>query len=289
MPAEAVGSAVTRLGECPVWSARDKKLWWVDVLTPALWSHDPVTGETERHLVRARRIGSLALRQQGGLLLACDDGLYGYDPETGDQTLLVDPEPGVEGHRKNDGRTDWAGNFWIGTLRERDYAPVGAIYRVERDRSVSTIATGLAIPNALAFDADRGRAYFADTRAYRICVCDYDAVTGETGERRIFAETVAPSRPDGSCIDAEGYVWNAEYAGGRLTRYAPSGSIDRVVELPVSHPTCCAFGGDDLDRLYVTSAIEPLTPEERQAEPLAGRLLVLDVGVRGRPEFLTRL
>ncbi len=288
-PAEAIGTAACRLGESPVWDARERVLWWVDVLTPSLWSYDPATGETEAHPIRARRLGSLALRAAGGLLLACDDGLHAYDPTTGEQTWLIDPEPGVEGHRKNDGRADWAGNFWIGTLRERDYAPVGALYRVTPEREVTTIAAGLAIPNGLAFDRERKRAYYADTRAYRIWARDYDAETGALGEARVFATTTPPARPDGSCIDREGFLWNAHYAGGQLARYAPCGTLERTVDLPVSHPTCCCFGGVDLDILFVTSASEPLTPDERGSEPLAGRVLALDVGTSGRPEFLTRL
>ena len=278
-----------RLGECPLWCDRTRRLWWVDVLEPSLWSYDPAAGRCTRHAVAARRLGSIALLDGGGLLLACDDGLHAWDPSTGAQTFLVDPEPGRPGHRKNDGRSNSAGSFWVGTLREADYAPVGAIYRVAPDLAVTRALDGLAIPNALAFDPERRRLYFADTRAYAISVCDHDPATGALGLPRIFARTTPPARPDGSCLDAEGHLWNALYAGGRLVRYDPAGRISREIALPVSHPTCCAFGGPGLDRLYVTSASEPLTPAERAAEPLAGRLLVLDPGVRGRPEFRARL
>ncbi|SCB58651.1 Sugar lactone lactonase YvrE [Rhizobium aethiopicum] len=288
MHIEALGTAA-RLGECPIWCGASQRLWWVDVLTPALWSYDQKRGVIAEHKVAARRIGSLALRKKGGLLLACDDGLYQYDPEAETQLFLVDPEPGRPGHRKNDGRADWAGNFWIGTLRETDYAPVGAIYLVSPELSVAKQFSGLAIPNALAFDQERRRVYFADTRAYTIWMSDYEAETGQIGERRVFARTAAPARPDGSCVDAEGFLWNAEYAGGRLVRYSPDGRIDRVLDLPVSHPTSCCFGGENLEQLWVTSASEPLSTAERLAEPLSGRLLVLDVGLRGRPEYLTDL
>lgn len=286
---ETIGDAVCRLGECPIWDGRTCSLWWVDVLTPSLLSYDPSTGKTKTHPIRARRLGSLALRAAGGLLLACDDGLHAYNPSTGKQTWLADPEPGMEGHRKNDGRADWAGNFWIGTLREKDYAPVGALYRVATGRHITTMAAGLAIPNGLAFDADRKRAYYADTRAYCIWASDYDAQAGVLGEARVFATTTPPARPDGSCIDREGFLWNAHYAGSRLARYAPDGTLDRTVDLPVSHPTCCCFGGENLDVLFVTSASEPLSPAQRADEPLAGRTLALNVGTSGRPEFLTHL
>lgn len=285
MQVDVLDCEAARLGECPVWCERTERLWWVDVLTPALWSHDPKTGTCSRHKIKARRIGSLALRRKGGLLLACDDGLYAFDPQTGQQDFLIDPEPAAQGHRKNDGRADWAGNFWIGTLREDDYAPIGSIYRVTPDLKVTTEASGLSIPNALAFDLERRRMYYADTRTYTIWVRAYDAASNHLGKKRIFAKTTEPARPDGSCIDAEGHVWNAEYAGGRLVRYDPEGKISRIVELPVSHPTCCCFGGPTFDRLYVTSAREPLSEEQRQGEPLAGLVLSLDVDVNGRPEF----
>lgn len=250
-----------------------------------MWSHDPATGKCQSHRIDARRLGSIALRQEGGLLLACEDGLFAYDTETGARTFLVDPEPGRPHHRKNDGRADPLGNFWVGTLSEEDYAPVGRLYRVAPDLTVSVEADAMAIPNALAFDPERGRIYFADTRAFTIWVCDYDMADASISNRRTFATTVAPRRPDGSCVDAEGHLWNAEYAGGRLVRFAPSGEVSAVIDLPVSHPTCCAFGGPDLDRLYVTSASEPLTVDQRAAEPLAGKTLFLDPGLRGRHEF----
>lgn len=289
MRIETLRNEPNRLGECPLWCDRARRLWWVDVLSAALWSHDPRTGISTRHPVTARRLGALALLEEGGLLLACDDGLYAFDPESGRQRFLVDPEPDRPGHRKNDGRADSGGSFWVGTLRESDYAPVGALYRIAPDLTVAMVAGDLAIPNALAFDPDRGRLYYGDTRAYRIWVCDYDPVTGRMGDRHVFATTTAPARPDGSCIDAEGCLWNAEYAGHRLVRYAPSGEIVAVVDLPVSHPTCCCFGGDALDRLYVTSARGPLTAQQVAAEPLAGQVLVIDAGVTGRREFRARL
>lgn len=286
---QVINAPAARLGECPIWCERTQLLWWVDVLAPRLWSLSIATGQWKEHPVEARRIGSIALREAGGLLLACDNGLFAYDPATGAQRFLCDPEPDIVGHRKNDGRADPAGNFWVGTLREADYAPVGALYCVAPDGSMRKEASDLAIPNGLAFDPARRRMYFCDTRAYEIWVCDYDAGVGTRGPARSFAKTAPPARPDGSCIDAEGYLWNAEYAGGRLVRFAPDGSVARSVPLPVTYPTCCCFGGADLDRLYITSASEPLTAEERLKEPLAGKVLSINPGVTGKPEYRVRL
>lgn len=286
MPIEMLDTPPMRLGECPLWCDRTRRLWWVDVLEPALWSHDPATGANRQHPIAARRLGSIALRESGGLILACDDGLHAYDTETGRQAFLVDPEPNAPGHRKNDGRADSFGNFWVGTLDESDYPPVGRLYRVAPDLSVRCEAEGLAIPNALSFDPANARMYYADTRAHTIWACDYGGDV--LGPRVEFARTEGPARPDGSCVDADGCIWNAEYAGGRVIRYAPSGEIVASLALPVSHPTCCCFGGPDLERLYVTSASEPLSAAQREAEPLAGRVLVIDVEARGQPECRVR-
>lgn len=288
MPApsiERLPAPANRLGECPLWCERTGRLWWVDVLAPALWSYDPLSGTCTSHAVVARRLGSIALRRSGGLILACEDGLYAYDPEAGTQRFLVDPEPNMPGHRKNDGRADPSGGFWVGTLEDVSYAPVGRLYRVTTTLAVTTEAEGIAIPNALAFDPERNRMYFADTRAYAIQVFDFSRRTGHIANGRVFARTEPPARPDGSCIDAEGCLWNALYAGGAVVRYAPSGEVITTVPLPVTYPTCCCFGGPDFDRLFVTSALEPLSPDERANEPGAGHVHVLDAGVRGRPEF----
>lgn len=273
------------MGECPIWCERTEQLWWVDVLEPALWSYDPGTSACSRHAIKARRLGSIALRQVSGLVLACDDGLYAYDPLTGEQDFVIDPEPGKPSHRKNDGRADPHGSFWVGTLQEDTYGKVGRLYKVSPDLAVTVEAEHLAIPNSLAFDPLRGRMYFADTRAYTIWVRDYDAQTGCAAAFRTFATTAPPARPDGSCVDAEGFLWNAHYAGGRVVRYTPSGEVAISIQLPVSHPTCCCFGGVELDMLFVTSATAPLSREELKAEPLAGRVLALRPGTRGRPEY----
>jgi sugar lactone lactonase YvrE len=285
MRVEALPGEPCRLGECPIWCERTRRLWWVDVLEPALWSHDPAAGVTTQHPVKARRIGSIALREAGGLLLACDDGLYAYDTETGAQTFLVDPEPGMPGHRKNDGRADPFGNFWVGTLEEAGFSPVGRIYRVAPDRSVSVQEQGMRIPNALAFDGPGRRMYYADTREYAIRTCTFDAEHSDIAEPRTFAVTTPPARPDGSCVDADGCLWNVHYAGRRVVRYAPSAEILASVDVPATYATCCCFGGRELDELYVTSGYGPLTEAERSREPLAGRTFVVKPGVRGRVEY----
>ena len=126
--------------------------------------------------------------------------------------------------------------------------------------------------------------YFADSLLYTIFAYAFDTASGTIGDKRVFARTTAPGFPDGSTVDAEGYLWNAEFNASRIVRYAPAGEVDRIIRVPVARPTCCAFGGPGLDVLYVTTASQNMTEAERQANPLAGALLALDVGVRGLPE-----
>lgn len=271
------------LGEGPVWCAETATLYWVDIRAPAVHSLRPE--EDERRSWRMPDlVGSLALRRGGGLLVALRGGLSLFDPATRAFTEIAAPERDREGHRFNDGKCDSRGRFWVGTMHDAAPSPVGSLYCLEPDGTCTARLAGIAIPNSLAWSPDGRVMYFADTAADTIFAFDFDPGTGRLGRRRVFARTGdGPGSPDGSTVDAEGFLWNAEYGGSRLVRYAPDGRIDRVVALPVSRPTCCAFGGADLRTLFVTTASEGLAPEELDREPWAGRLLALDVGVRGLP------
>jgi sugar lactone lactonase YvrE len=162
--------------------------------------------------------------------------------------------------------------------------PNGCLYRLDPDRTLVPVLNGITIANSLGWSPNGSTMYFSDTTSHTITSYDFDALSGTPSNPRPFARTVSPATPDGSTVDAEGYLWNAEYDGWRVTRYAPDGRVDRVLELPVRRPTCCAFGGPDLTTLFITTACQNLTAEERAAQPLAGGLLAIDVGVRGLPE-----
>ena len=163
-------------------------------------------------------------------------------------------------------------------------APEGVLYLLDGRGGLIEKMSGICIPNSLAWSPDGRTMYFADSLLYTIFAYDFDCASGRMGDRKVFATTTPPGFPDGSTVDCEGFLWNAEFNGARVVRYASDGRIDRVVELPVQRPTCCAFGGPNLDTLYITTASQNMTREELGAEPLAGALLTLDVGVRGLPE-----
>ena len=146
------------------------------------------------------------------------------------------------------------------------------------------VAAGIGIPNSIAWSPDGRTMYVADTVEREIAAHDYDLATGAIANRRIFARTEEPAYPDGSTVDADGFLWNAQWGGGRVVRYAPDGRTDRAVEVPVRYPTSCVFGGPGLATLYITSAVHDLTPAQRAAEPWAGGIMALTPGVRGLPE-----
>ncbi len=273
------------LGESVLWCPRSRRVWWLDILAPALQSFDPRTREHRVIPLPGRNCGNLALRRAGGFVLAMDGGLHGFDPDTGALEFLLHVEGEPPENRYNDGRCDRMGRLWIGTTDSRHRRPSGGLYRIGPDRAAARMLDGVTIPNSTAFSPDDRTLYFADTPRHVVWAFDFDLAAGEISNRRVFADLSAGRGfPDGSCVDADGFLWNAQYGGGRVVRYAPDGGVDRVLALPVSNPTCCCFGGDDLETLYVTSAAQRMTPEQRAAEPLAGGLLAVRAGVRGLPE-----
>jgi len=282
---ELVADSKNRVGEVPVWSPRDRKVWWIDVRQPRIQAYDPETGTFETYLTGGNALGSYAIRERGGFMLAQEDGLYAFDHETGERTLLIDPEADFPDNRLNDGRCDRKGRFWLGSMNDKQRTDDGYFYSVSSGFEIDRWFDGINIPNGVCFSPDDKTMYFADTPKKMIWAFDFDIDDGRISNRRVFADlSEAPGRPDGSTVDAEGYLWNAEFAGRRIVRYAPDGSVDRVVEMPVTNITCVGFGGDNLDQLYITTASQGLSDEQRASEPHAGALFRADVGVRGLPE-----
>lgn len=279
---EVAARGADRLGECPLWDEREAMLWWVDSRWPAVKRLDPATGAVMM-LVLPEIVGSIALREAGGLLAATKRGIHFLDPANGALEARADPEKHLPDNRFNDGRCDRAGRFWAGTMSDVNRDPVGSLYRFDADFRCTRLRNAIIIPNSLAFSPDGRAMYFADTNRHTIWAYDYDPASGAATRERVFADT-GKGRPDGSCVDAEGCLWNADYGASRLVRYTPAGKVDRGVELPVTNPTCCCFGGADLGTLYVTTATQRLSPQELARQPLAGSLLALRPGVPGLAE-----
>lgn len=277
--------ARAELGECPVWCAGEGRLYWADLDGRTINRFDPATGRNEAFRI-ADQIGSFALRRAGGLVVALRSGFHLYDPATERLDPIADPESHKPLNRFNDGRCDPAGRFWAGTMRDPQDPALreGALYRLDVDRRVTRMIEGIGTSNGLAFSPEGRTMYFADTNpnVQTIWAFDFDVATGAIANRRVFATTRdLPGRPDGACVDEEGCYWSANVYGWQVVRYAPDGRVIQAIKVPVEKPSMVAFGGTNLDVLYITS-IRVLTTAPGQ--PQAGSLFACQPGVRGLPE-----
>ena len=279
-------------GEGVVWDQDRQQVLWVDIDGARLWLHRPGDGHT-RSWALPERAGCIGLGEDGSLLLALAKGLYRADLDGAGQELPLWHLEAVEleqAHTKvNDGRADRHGNFVFGTMNEHpERAPTGAFYQYSAAHGLRRLPLpGVAIPNSICFSPDGLTMYWCDSLDARILCGDYDPANAQVRAVRCFAriEDDANASPDGSCIDADGYLWNAQWGAARVVRYRPDGTVERVVSLPVPQPSCCALGGPALDTLYVITSPQGLDPAARAAAPESGGLYALPVpGCRGLAE-----
>ena len=283
---ECIADVKNTLGEGPVWDEVTESLYWLDITERALFRFIPSSGDVTSWETPSE-FGSFAFRRNGqGLVAAAKDGIVLFDPETGRYERLIALEECLTENRMNDGKCDAMGRFWCGSIHEVSdpslRKPIASVYRVDADLTVKRVLEGIKTSNGFAWSPDGRSMYFADTPTQAINVFDYDIETGEISNRRMFAEVPSSTgRPDGAAVDAEGCLWSAHFAGGRVTRYAPNGSIVDVIELPVTNVTSCAFGGTGFSTLFITTAREDLSPEDLEREPKAGGLFSIDLDVGG--------
>ena len=267
-----------RLGEGPCWSASEERLYWFDIRGRALNWYAPGTGLHNRRDL-GLRASAAAVCSQGGLLIATERGLAQWDPEA-EALHLVQPMALETGFRTNDGKIDPHGDFWWSTMDDDGGRRPGTLYRTRRSGETDVMIEGLHIANTVSFNADGRRLYLADSLVQAIFAYD----TTDLAHRETFAHTRGQAAtPDGGAMDVEGFLWNAQWGGARLVRYAPDGGIDRIVQMPVQQPTSCAFGGPGLKTLFITSAWDGLPDAARPTQPLAGGLFAFKPGVAGQP------
>jgi sugar lactone lactonase YvrE len=272
------------LGEGPCWDEQSGRLYWLDIFGRRLEWLRPADGATGLWELD-RRASTMAPRRDGTLLLATEHGFAVFDPKTGVLDPRHDPEPHLPGNRANDGHADAQGRFWVGTMDDSEKAETGSVYRLDPDWTCTRVIEGLAIPNTLVTSPDGRTLYVADSKPGVIWAYDLDPDSGALGARRLFVDARGEkSAPDGSAVDEEGCLWNARWGGWRVVRHRPDGSVDRIVSMPVSRPTSCAFGGPGLKTLYVTSARVGLSEEALEEQPLAGSLFAFEPGVAGWPQ-----
>ncbi|QFU08164.1 L-arabinolactonase [Rhodobacteraceae bacterium THAF1] len=271
------------IGEGAVWDDRDQCLWWVDIAAGLIHRFDPETGDNATHDF-GEPVGCLAVREQGGLVLAAKSGFWFYDPDTDARTHIADPEAHLPDNRFNDGGTDLQGRFWAGSMKDGgDPEARGTFYRLDPDCSITAWKDGFWTTNGLAFSVDGRRMYWSDSnpRVRTIYTAEYDTTTGTPGPPQVFLDTRdMPGRPDGGTVDAEGHYWQAGIEGWQLYRISPAGEVVQTIEVPVEKPTKPQFGGRDLNTLYFTSLSLGLT--EGQPQPEAGSLFaVTGLRIRG--------
>ena len=286
VPVECVFRAEAIVGESPLWSPRERVLYWVDITGQILHRFDPRTA-TEDTFIFPQPVTAIGLRKKGGLVLTLRKDFAFFNPDTGDLEILSDPEEDKPYDRFNDAKCDRQGRFWAGTMDDVKWnAPMGSLYRLDPDTKVNCMQTGVICANGLGWSPDDSVFYFTESFRYGIYAYDFDPILGIISNRRLFASLDRDSDgfPDGLTVDAEGFVWSVHNAVGRVVRYTPAGTVDMVIELPVPRPTSCIFGGEELDVLYVTSARETMTPEQIARFPLSGSLFAIRPGVRGLPE-----
>jgi L-arabinonolactonase len=274
------------LGEGPLWDVDTERIYWIDALGGVVY-RATADGREIRAWDVPGKIGAMALRRSGGAVVALQNGFHFLDFETGDVVSIVDPEPHLPNTRLNDGKVDRAGRFVCGSMDMAESAAIGGLYSLGTDLKVTQLDRNIMVSNGPCWSLDNKTLYFADSFTQEIWAYDYDLATGEATNRRTFVKTDTSrgGYPDGSTVDAEGFLWNASVYDGRIFRYAPDGRVDRVIVMPVKKTTSVMFGGPNLDILFVTSMAKPPLPQFPGDPVLRGSLFGLSgLGVRGVPE-----
>ena len=280
---ECLAATGAIVGEGPVWDAREGVLHWVDVAAPAFHVYDPRRGENR--MSQAPYIVSAVLPAEGGGMLALSqNGLERYDPVTQALETIHNPEAHLPSNRFNDAKTDPQGRVWSGSMSLDASMPSGSLYRFDRPGEARAVDGGFQVSNGLDWSPDGRTFYFTDTALGIVFAYDYEAAGGTLSNRRSFLTfDPAEGKPDGLCTDSEGNLWIAIWDGWRVACYGPDGRLKREIDMPVPRPTSCCFGGDDMKRLFITSASIRLPASVLDEAPLSGALFAIDVDVPGKP------
>lgn len=273
-----------QVGEGPVWDVEEQALYWIDIIGPHVHRLDYASGEVQTWEM-PKIIGSMAVRAAGGVICALADGVYALDLETGETSLLASHPDLNEMVQLADGKVDRNGRFIVGSSDRSMKDRRGKVYSLEPGATqLREIDDDIALSNGPCWSLDNKTFYHADSIAKNIYAYDYDIATGDLSNRRVFASTESfGGIPDGATVDAEDHLWSAICEGGKLVRFRPDGSVERIVETPSKLPGSVMFGGAELDRLFVPT----LSPAflGREEAPEDGFTFVMDeLGIHGVPE-----
>ena len=284
-------AAAALLGESPVWHPHEQVLYYADIPGRKLQRFDPKSGDL-RHWEFETEVASLAPRMDGTLLLAMRDGLWHFDPASGERARVAEPDYDAGTERFNDGKADPQGRFWVGTIYEPRDPPLASLSCFANGKLTKKIE-GITVGNGLAWSPNGRTMHWSDTKAHTVYAADFDPPSGALSRQRVFASfpvrqagqslDAYGGRPDGAAMDTEGCYWVAMFEGQRVVRLSPEGEVVREVRLPVRCPTMPCFGGPDLKTLYITTSRENRPPAELIEQPYAGCVLAIEVDVPGLP------
>ena len=283
--AELVLDAQATLGEGSIWDSRNARLLWLDIMKREVHAHDPASG-SDRVVKLDEQVGTVVVRKSGGLMVAVESGFAHLDLDTETLTPICDPEEHVAGLRFNDGKCDPAGRFWAGTI-SFDRAAEASLYCLFPDLTATRMLTGVTNSNGICWSLDAKTMYYIDTPTQAVAAFDFDVETGAISNRRVAVSVPEETgHPDGMTIDAEGKLWVAHWGGWSVNRWDPeTGEHLAKIAVPAAHVSSCAFGGPDLDELYITTAAVGLDCEAIRDQPYAGGLFRATPGVRGVEAF----
>lgn len=276
---EVVQRAQALVGEGPVWIGAQQTLYWIDIKGLQIHAFHVLSG-TSRSWPAPERIGALIPRAGGGFVALAKGGIKLTDVPFTAFEPVMHPDSDRPGNRFNDAKCDPAGRLWAGTMDDEEKEATGRLYCLDNLKTARRFKDNVNLSNGLGWSPDGRTMYFVETLRSVIWAYDYDVDVGVATNERVFV-TVPSSDgwPDGICVDAEGCVWLAHWGGWRLTRFTPGGRIDHVLKMPVPQVTSCAFGGANLETLYITTAAIGLDA----TVPLSGSLFAVKPGVRGLP------
>lgn len=279
-------AAENELGEGPVWLTASQELLWVDIARGLIQCWSPDRDELRATAFQGE-VSAVVPCSDGGFLLAIGHDLLHLDAHPNEQAgaplrTLASVEEDRSENRFNDCRSDPQGRLWAGTMSTVREPQAAGLYRLIADTEIELVIPNLTLSNGIGWSPGGEAMYLIDSTSQQLDVLDFDGRNGEIANRRCLAE-IAPEdgMPDGLAVDAEGGVWVCLFGGGAVRRYSPEGHLDEHIALPVPHPTCPAFGGEDLATMFVTSTRHRLTPQQLAGLPAAGSLFALRPGVSG--------
>jgi sugar lactone lactonase YvrE len=278
------------LGEGPIWHPGRQQLFFFDINEQTLFAVN-ADGEIQEQWLFNETMAAAGIVDDDTLVLFGEFGLKGFQIATGGLAPIAAVEADNDKTRSNDSRVHPSGSFWLGTMDNTEAEDaIGSLYHF-RSGELTQLKSGVRVPNATCFSPDGRTAYWTDTPSKKIMKVETDPETGiPVGEWSVFAD-VSEGRgyPDGAVVDSQGYLWNAKWGGSCVVRHAPDGSVDRVIEVPVSQVTCPAFGGPELKTLFITTAAKNLSADQLASEKVAGGLFAIDVDVAGQAEPFFKL